>query len=83
MTSSPTANIYVGMKLKRWADKQGLNQHEAAARLRISESFLSEYLHGKKSFGADNALRISKITGISIMDLLFPEITKREIVKEG
>jgi transcriptional regulator with XRE-family HTH domain len=64
------------MKLKRWADKQDLNQHEAAARLGISESFLSEYLHGKKSFGADNALRISKITGISIMDLLFPKIVK-------
>ena len=60
------------MKLKRWADKHHLNQHEAAAQLGISESFLSEYLNGKKSFGAENALRISKLTGISIINLLFP-----------
>jgi len=61
------------MKLKRWADKQGLNQHEAASRLGISESFLSEVLHGKKTFGVDNALRISRLTGIKIIDLLYPD----------
>lgn len=60
--------------LKQYLEKNGLNQGELAQKIGISQALLSRYLSGERSFSPSRALSISKITGIPVLNLLYPEM---------
>jgi transcriptional regulator with XRE-family HTH domain len=61
------------MKLRKLQLGKQMNQTEFAKFLDISPNHLSQYYSRKKNLGADTALRISQITRIPIIDLLYPD----------
>jgi plasmid maintenance system antidote protein VapI len=58
--------------LEKYMRDQGLNQAELSRSLHVSESLISHYLKGRRSLGARLALRISQLTGIPVLELLYP-----------
>ena len=59
------------MTLKEYMRREGIsNQYQLADRLGVSASMLSLYLTGKHPFGSKTALRISKLTGIPVRNLI-------------
>jgi transcriptional regulator with XRE-family HTH domain len=60
-------------KLKKYLEDTKINQHDFAFLLGVSESIISYYLNGKRRPGRDMALRISQLTGIPVLELLYPK----------
>ena len=60
-------------ELKEFQESLDLNQRQMARLLGISESYLSEILAGRKTPSKKLARKISQMTGISILKLLFPQ----------
>jgi plasmid maintenance system antidote protein VapI len=58
--------------LEKYMKKTGLSQADLSRMFEISESIISYYLNGKRNIGKRTALHISKITGIPVMELIFP-----------
>ena len=58
--------------LKKYLQESGISQHELSLKLGVSESIVSYYLNGKRRPGRDMALRISQLTGIPVLELLYP-----------
>jgi len=56
--------------LKEYMDRNKLSRRDLAKKLMITEAYLSYYFSGKRTFGAQTALRISKITGIPLENLI-------------
>ena len=63
----------MGMKLKRWMERRGMNQKELAAFLEISEQSLSDYFLGNRGMSIKRAKKISAKTGIGILALVCPD----------
>jgi transcriptional regulator with XRE-family HTH domain len=59
--------------LAEFKEKKGLSGREMARQLDISESYLSEILSGQRSLSKKLAKRISEITGIPVLNLLYPQ----------
>jgi transcriptional regulator with XRE-family HTH domain len=59
--------------LAEYKEKKGLTSKGLAELLGISESYLSEILSGKRSFSKKLACKASEITGIPLLNLLYPE----------
>jgi len=59
--------------LNDYKNKKGLSNREMAQQLGISESYLSEILSGQKTPSKRLAIKISKITNIPILNLLYPQ----------
>jgi transcriptional regulator with XRE-family HTH domain len=60
-------------ELREFQESLDLNQRQMARLLGISESYLSEILAGRKTPSKKLARKISQMTGISILKLLFPQ----------
>ena len=58
------------LSLMEYMQTRKLSRQELAIKLNVSESYLSLYFSGKRTFGAQTALRISRITGIPIENLI-------------
>ena len=58
--------------LTQYKEKKGLTGRELARELGISESYLSEVLSGQRSLSKKLAQKISGITGIPVLSLLYP-----------
>ena len=56
--------------LNEYMEKKNLSRKELAEKLGITEQYLSFYFNGKRTFGAQTALRISRITGIPLENLI-------------
>jgi transcriptional regulator with XRE-family HTH domain len=63
------ANIH---PLQKYMEKTGFSQADLSRMFDISESIISYYLNGKRNIGKRTAFHISKITGIPVIDLIFP-----------
>ena len=59
--------------LVEYKEKKGLSGRELAHQLDISESYLSEILSGQRSLSKKLAKRISALTGIPVLNLLYPQ----------
>jgi len=59
--------------LGEYKEKKGLTGREMARTFGISESYLSEVLSGQRSLSKRLARQISEITGIPILNLLYPQ----------
>jgi len=62
--------------LNEYKAKKGISSREIARQLKISESYLSEILSKQRTPSKQLAVKISKITGIPILNLLFPHQEK-------
>ena len=56
--------------LEKYMKQHDLSRRQLAKKLKISESYLSHFLNGRRRFGGKTALRISKITGIPVETIL-------------
>jgi len=56
--------------LEKYMKQHDLSRRQLAKKLKISESYLSHFLNGRRNFGGKTALRISKITGIPVESIL-------------
>jgi transcriptional regulator with XRE-family HTH domain len=63
------ANIH---PLQKYMKKTGFSQADLSRMFDISESIISYYLNGKRNIGKRIALHVSKITGIPVIELIFP-----------
>jgi len=57
--------------LKKYMTARGWNQAELARYLGVSEAMISYVFLGKKSFGKRQAVRISSLTKIPVLVLLY------------
>ena len=55
--------------LKKYLKETRISQHAFAVLLGISDAMLSYQLNGRKRFGIDVALRVSKITGLTLEEI--------------
>ncbi len=62
-------------QLRQWIDRRGVNQREAAGLLGLNEVVLSQLLSGKRQPGLANAIRIERVTGISVESWLQSELS--------
>jgi transcriptional regulator with XRE-family HTH domain len=60
--------------LKQYMMTRGWNQAELARYLGVSETMISYVFLGKKSFGKRQALRISSLTKIPLLVLLYGKL---------
>jgi transcriptional regulator with XRE-family HTH domain len=58
--------------LEKYMKKTGLSQADLSRMFKISESIISYYLRGKRSIGKRTAIHISRLTGIPVIQLIFP-----------
>jgi predicted transcriptional regulator len=56
-----------------WQQENGVSNHDLAAKIPCHESFICHYHHGRKNFSPAKCQRISELTGIPVMKLLFPK----------
>ena len=59
--------------LVEYKEKKGLTSRDMARHFEISESYLSEVLSGQKTPSKKLAQRISALTGIPVLNLLYPQ----------
>jgi len=59
--------------LAEYKEKKGLSGRDMARHFEISESYLSEVLSGQKTPSKKLAQRISALTGIPVLNLLYPQ----------
>jgi transcriptional regulator with XRE-family HTH domain len=59
--------------LVEYKEKNGLTGRDMARHFEISESYLSEVLSGQKTPSKKLAQRISALTGIPVLNLLYPQ----------
>jgi len=59
--------------LADYKDKRGLSGRGLARELGISDAYLSQVLSGQRSFSKKLAQRISVLTGIPVLNLLYPQ----------
>ena len=57
--------------------RNGLNQYEFAAKLKVAPGTISRYISGTRIPRRAVALRISLLTGIPILDILYPPKKKK------
>jgi len=62
---SPSAAV-----LEEYMKEHGFSRKQLAEKLQISESYLSHFLNGRRHFGGKTALRISRLTGIPVENLI-------------
>lgn len=58
--------------LQKYMKETGRSRADLSRMFDVSEAIISYYLSGKRSIGKRTALHISKITGIPVIDLIFP-----------
>ena len=61
------------VSLADYKDKKGLSGRDLARELGISEAYLSQVLSGQRSLSKKLAQRISALTGIPVLNLLYPQ----------
>jgi transcriptional regulator with XRE-family HTH domain len=61
------------VSLADYKDKKGLSGRDLARELGISEAYLSQVLSGQRSLSKKLARRISALTGIPVLNLLYPQ----------
>ena len=63
------------MQLAEWMDEKNITQTKMAEMAEVQQSYISEYLAGKKGMGKDTAARIVEVTEgvVSLEELLFPK----------
>lgn len=59
--------------LSEYKAKKGFSSREIARQLEISESYLSEILSGQRTPSKRLAVKISRITNIPLLNLLYPQ----------
>lgn len=69
--------------LRLWLDKQEKSQRSLAQRLKISDSFLSELLAGKRSPGFTLGLRIEALTGVTARQMAVRPQPKKKTTDEA
>jgi len=62
--------------LAAYMKEKRLTQAGLARKLRVSTALVSYYLNGKRKPGTKVALRISELTGVPVLELLY---TKKEL----
>lgn len=62
--------------LSRFLKEKNMTQADLAKKLRVSRSLISFYLSGQRQPGREMARRISNLTGIPVLELLYPETKK-------
>lgn len=63
-------------QLRDWMRRREVNQTEAAELLSITGVFLSQLLNNKRSPGLANAIKIERMTGISVESWLLTEVSE-------
>jgi transcriptional regulator with XRE-family HTH domain len=61
------------VSLADYKDKKGLSGRDLARELGISEAYLSQVLSGQRSLSKKLAQRISALTRIPVLNLLYPQ----------
>ena len=64
--------------LRAWREKRGLSVADAAEELSVSRQFVYMIERGATNCGVRSAPRISRLTGISLSDLLTANKTTKE-----
>lgn len=64
-------------QLRDWMQRRQVNQTEAAELLGITAVFLSQLLNSKRQPGLGNAVKIERMTGISVESWLLNEVGTR------
>lgn len=59
--------------LTEYKERHGFTGRELARRLEISEAYLSQVLSGQRTPSKKLAQRISALTGIPVLNLLYPQ----------
>lgn len=62
-------------QLRDWMRRREVNQREAAELLNITEVFLSQLLNSKRTPGLENAIKIERLTGISVESWLLTAVS--------
>ncbi len=62
------------IRFKKKCIDMGINSKDAADRMGISRSYLSEVLNGKKQVGLALALKLESIFGLNAMEILTKQI---------
>lgn len=65
--------VEIGLILKEYFDKQGITQVEIAKRLDVSKAYINALFTGKSKFGKQQAVKWSKVFGLSESWLLTGE----------
>ncbi len=63
---SPPGCLSARSLMRGWMDRSCLNLKEAAERIGVSNSLLSHYLGGDRIPSLENAVRIWRVTGVSM-----------------
>jgi len=63
--------------LKSYIEKEKITQAELAKRLEVSVGLVSLYLGGKRKIGKKVAPKVSELTGVPILDILYPQKERR------
>ena len=63
-------------QLRDWMDRRTVNQRAAAELLGITEVFLSQLVNAKRQPGLANAIKIERMTGISVESWLLTGVNE-------
>lgn len=63
-------------QFRDWIDRRGINQHEAALLLGMSDVFVSQLLAGSRTPGLANAVKIERETGITAASWTLREVSE-------
>ncbi len=62
-------------RLRDWIERSRLKQYEAAAVLGMSDVFLSQILNGVRTPALENAVKIERVTGVSVESWLLKHVS--------
>lgn len=65
-------------QLRDWMRRRGVNQHEAAELISITDVYLSQILNGKRQPGLPNAIKIERLTGIPVESWLLSSVSNAD-----
>ena len=74
LESIDTYDVRVGREIKAWLSRKDLRQRHIAEALSVSQGAASQRLIGKVSFSIHELLAIAGLFGISLSELLGPEL---------
>jgi transcriptional regulator with XRE-family HTH domain len=65
-------------RLRDWIWRSRVNQTKAAEILGVNQVVLSQWLNGVRIPGLENAVKIERITGISVESWLLTDVSKAD-----
>lgn len=71
-------NEMVINKVKNWLEHKEESQQWLADQIGVSKSLMNHMLNGKRQFAPTNMIKVAKVMGISVPELMAPEKTEEK-----